>query len=99
MNQKQKLTSEIMTLAYMVNEVTEYCTFVRFSGHVNRVAVTIAKGKKDYSNHIIESDFRTDGKVERLLSVKETLLNILKDKNIDVSEFDYEIEEIRHYKF
>jgi hypothetical protein len=99
MNQKQKLTSEIMTLAYMVNEVTDYCTFVRFSGHVNHVEITIAKSRKDYLNQIATSEFKPNGKVERLQSAKETLLNILKDKNIDVSEFDYEIEEIRHYKF
>jgi hypothetical protein len=99
MNEKQKLTSEIMTLAYMVNETTEYCTFLRFSGHVNNVEITIAKSRKDYLDKIVTSDFKPNGNIERLQSAKETLLKILKEKNIDVSGFDYEIEEIRHYKF
>jgi acid stress-induced BolA-like protein IbaG/YrbA len=99
MNEKQKLTSEIMTLTYMVNETTEYCAFLRFSAHVDRVEIDIAKSKKDYLNYIVSSEFKPNGKIERLQSIKETLLNILKEKNIDVSNFDYEIEEIRHYKF
>jgi acid stress-induced BolA-like protein IbaG/YrbA len=99
MNEKQKLTSEIMTLTYMINETTEYCAFIRFSGHVDDVEIDIAKSKKDYLKSIVSSGFETKGSIERLQSVKETLLEILKDKNIDVSNFDYEIEEIRHYKF
>lgn len=99
MNNKQKLTSEIMTLAYMINETTEYCAFLRFSGHVDDVEIDIAKSKKDYLKSIVTSGFGTKSSIGRLQTVKETLLEILKEKNVDVSEFDYDIEEIRHYKF
>lgn len=41
-----KTVMELIGLSILINENTEYCSFVDFSGHVEKVAVRIYKSKE-----------------------------------------------------
>lgn len=75
-----KLLSEVMSLAYLVNASTEYCTFVHYAGHVEALQVIIFPGKENCTTDkaIFDSYFYIDGRhktnSEKLLfEVKNTL--------------------------
>lgn len=59
-----KLLGEVMTLAYLVNANTDYCVFVRYSGHVEDLSLDICKGKDKEGSliKIHDFDFYIDGK-------------------------------------
>lgn len=107
MNEKSKLMAEIILLAMKVQRETKYCVFIRYSGHVENMEITIAASKNSFTENIATSEFKTepysfsdnDFTIERMESVKETLLAIIDDKKVDVSQMDYEIEEVKHYIF
>ncbi|MDP4158215.1 MAG: hypothetical protein Q8911_00425 [Bacillota bacterium] len=74
-----KLLSEVMALAYLVNENTEYCAFLSFMGHVNLLKVQIAKSDTDYNEIICTIETYLDGEETegKLLVLKSTLENYL----------------------
>jgi hypothetical protein len=81
---------ELIGLAMKVQETTEYCVFIQFSGHVNNLEIDISKSKKNYKDRVIESEFRTDGPYvtkehfeRRYKEIKGFLVNILKKGKID----------------
>ena len=41
MDEKDRLVCEIMQLAYLVQRHTNYCVFVRYSGHVDALELEI----------------------------------------------------------
>lgn len=100
MENKTKLLSEIIMLAMKIQEETDYCVFVRTSGHVgNLVEIKIAASKKSYNNKIVSCEFHPErDSSTRMEQVKETLINFL-EEGIDQSELDYWVEEVRHYTF
>ena len=44
---KYKLVMEIISLAVLINENTELCTFVDFSGHVRTISVRVFPSNSD----------------------------------------------------
>lgn len=50
--QVNRLVKEIFGLAVEINSKTEYCVFVRFSGHVNQLEVEIARSKSDWEDKV-----------------------------------------------
>jgi len=42
-----KLVMEIISLAVLINENTELCTFVDFSGHVGKISVRVFRSKSE----------------------------------------------------
>ena len=48
---------EIMNLAYIVDQETEYCVFINFSGHVQGLEVEIRESKSNWSTKVAEMDF------------------------------------------
>lgn len=79
-----KLLGEIMSLAYLVNANTEYCVFVRYSGHIESLSVDICQGKSedDFYIKIHDFDFYVDGRhgddsEKLLLELKTTLEDYL----------------------
>ena len=79
-----KLLGEVMALAYLVNANTEYCTFVRYSGHTEDLSVDICQGKdaagRDIKLH--DFDFYVNGRhgcdsEKILLELKTTLESYL----------------------
>lgn len=106
------LIGEIQGLGYMVNAFTNYCVFVRYAGHVDRIEVHISASKEKYNDYVVEGDVSANpdfyyknferGNAEavmiELTKLKYQLRKILREKKIDYSKLDYEIEEVRHYK-
>jgi hypothetical protein len=98
------LLGEIQTLAYMVNAFTEYCVFVRFSGHVDQIEVDVARTKSDYLDKVVNGqtylsqDSSDEKNMIRLRKIKTELRKILRKNKVDYSRLNYEVEEVRHYK-
>lgn len=107
MNKQSKLIAEIFLLAMRVQSETNYCVFIDYSGHVETMKIRIRRSKKKYHDTVAECEFNTvvkeysseENTIKRMECVKETLLEILENKEVDVSNLDYEVEEIRHYYF
>jgi hypothetical protein len=81
-----KLVSEVMTLAYLVNDTTGYCAFVNFAGHVNSLQVYVYPSKENRSRAeaVYDSEFYIDQREyievdpeERLLDLKSVLMGLL----------------------
>lgn len=105
MTERQKLILKIMHLAYLVHEYTDYCVFIRFSGHVDDLAIDIRQSKKEWRVEAIKSEMETaysklKGNNSMYLYAKiQVLEDILVYDEIDYEEMDYEEECIRHYTF
>ena len=79
-----KLLGEVMSLAYLVNQNTDYCIFVSYSGHVNLLEVSIFPSKEEYQSEkrLYRSDIYLDDKRDikskkLLLEIKSTLESYL----------------------
>jgi hypothetical protein len=99
---KIKLLTDINMLTMAINYKTDYCVFTRFSGHVDHFEIDIRKSKKLYNSDVCacEIDLRNgEYTIKRLNEAKEMLKEILESGEVDLSNMDYEVEEIRHYKF
>jgi hypothetical protein len=82
---------ELIGLAMKVQETTEYCVFIHFSGHVESIEIKITPSKKDYLTNLIETEFYTSPSKHRSQEyfgkkyqrVKGFLVDILKKGKID----------------
>lgn len=108
MNEKTKLTIELMALAFLVNEETDYCVFIRFSGHIDSMEIEVAASKENYLNKVLHAEFDTAYKewrktdqplIANLKSRIAVLKQILKDGAIDYSELEYQEWTARDYFF
>jgi len=98
-----------MRLAYLVNQNTDYCVFINFSGHVNRLSITIAESKKLYDHDVLTSEFSTCYKswrdknalplVAELRARAEVLERILTEGKVPFDDLNYEEEYTRLYIF
>lgn len=98
--------NKILGLSVLINEKGKYCTFVRFSGHVDEMEIDVRKSKKHYNEEIARSTFslkrgRWGNKTldERFDEVITTLEKFLLEDEVP---YDYlqEIERIEYdYKF
>lgn len=108
MNEKIKLTIELMALAFLVNEKTDYCVFIRFSGHIDSMEIEVAASKENYLNKVLRAEFDTAYKewrktdqplIANLKSRIAVLKQILKDGEIDYRELDYMTQKYRDYYY
>lgn len=109
MDEETRLVIRIMRLAYLVNQNTDYCVFINFSGHVNSLHVTIAESKKRYDHDVLVSEFSTCYKIWRdknappliaeLKARMDVLERILTEREIPFEELNYEEEYNRLYSF
>lgn len=85
MNTFQKVT-ELIMLATLINEQTEYCTFVDFSGHVNKFYFSLREGKEEYETKLFDSNFYLKELTEeRYQEIKSKFIEILETKEIDLT--------------
>lgn len=107
MTEKQQLILKIMHLAYLVHEMTEFCVFIDFSGHINRLDVRIRESKENWQNEVMEASITESymkhekaGEILPYLTAKaEVLEHILQEQEIPFEELDYEEEYVRYYTF
>ena len=59
-----KLLGEVMALAYLVNANTEYCTMIRYAGHVDLIKIQVFPNKENCTEDkpVYGADFYVDGK-------------------------------------
>ena len=57
-NKKRKIM-EIMNLAFLVHQETEYCVFIDWSGHVNQLSISIRESIENYETHVADMKFYT----------------------------------------
>lgn len=96
----EKEMAKIFLLAMKLQDETDYGVFINFSGHVNSFEIHLTKSKEEFNEKIAECEVYTHREpLKRLIEVKEKLTSFAKAKEIDVSELDYYVEEIRHYYF
>jgi len=109
MEEEVRLTIKVLHLAYLVHEKTDYCVFIRFSGHVDRLEIDIRESQVNWETQVLRSEFSTkymalrDARVgekrAELQARIEVLEQILADNEISYDDLDYEEEYIRHYTF
>lgn len=108
MTKKQQLILKIMHLAYLVHELTEFCVFMRLSGHIGSVEISIRESREKWENVMLESRIsklyaenrkEMDPTFSYLTAKVEVLEHILQEQEIPYEKLDYEEEYIRHYSF
>ena len=94
---KEKVIQEIMNLAFLVNQRTERCVFIRFSGHVDGLEIDVRKSKENYNTEYCDTESYTTDSIEELKFIRANLIKLLRDGKLDLNELPYTVEEIRHY--
>lgn len=101
--EKERKIMEIMNLAFLINAKKEYCVFIRYSGHVDSLDITIAKNKKEYNVKIANSDRYSisNEPLGKLEKIAETLRKFLENKDGEIpKEYLITIERVElDYKF
>lgn len=99
------LIGEIMVLAHLVNENTDYCVFVDYAGHVGKLSLRLCESKSNYTVELAIGEMYTNeefvGAVDwqeevfrEMKLMKLRLRKILRDKKVDYSQLEY----INEYK-
>ena len=100
MSEEELLIAKIMVLGFLVNQRTDYCVFVRYSGHVHKLEVEIARSKNCYNAVVLDSEFYTDEKwresVVRPNGFLKTKVAIL-ERILKENDIDYSVEGIEEY--
>lgn len=107
MNEKDRLICEIFQLAYLVNQYTPFCTFVRFSGHVNKAEIEIRQSKENWQSELLESEFYVEYKkyyddkdpLAFYKAKRDILVRILKEEEIPYEDCDVEKYLVEDYTF
>lgn len=63
-NKKFKIM-EIMNLAFLVHQETEYCVFIDWSGHVDQLSISIRESVANYQTKVCELEFYTYWKLNQ----------------------------------
>lgn len=103
MKKESRKLQELIGLAMRVNVETNYCVFVRFSGHVNVIDIDVRESKEHYQNDVVSGSFYTDrsNSENRYRNMRNALLEILETGEFD-PDSDHVTEEARtvyDYKF
>lgn len=86
---KKELLSQIMGLAYMLNENSKWDVFVDFSGHVNGLTIQIKDPAGGEDTKYLAEDhisLKHPDAEERLSAAKDRLIEILSTGEIDQSK-------------
>lgn len=98
MYKKEKLITEIIYLSLLVNSHTDYCVFIRFSGHVSQFGIEITETKERYNDIITNDELHYKNVSEKeLRAIKDNLTSILDGGEINYEELDYTI--IKHNRY
>lgn len=103
-----ELVAEISYLITLINlDSRDHVAFIRISGHVGSIEIEYYEnGWKSRDNATLRDAFYLDGicvndelLIKRLNKILNTLRKIYKYGKIDYKNFDYDIQEIKSYKF
>ncbi|GAA0774442.1 hypothetical protein GCM10008908_24280 [Clostridium subterminale] len=96
-----KVIADISEVATLINLETEHDVFINISAHVKRIQFLFhEKGWVNSKEPTYFDEMYFDEKnIKRLRGVLDTLRKIYKNGRVNSKNFDYETEEIKHYKF
>ena len=109
--ERERLVVRLMHLAYMVHENTDYCVFINFSGHIDRIEISIRESMKNWQTKVLEAEIQNkfneiysetkDAHLAALRAKVAVLEQILKDGEVDYYQDGVEYEEWleREYTF
>lgn len=96
-----KVIAEISEVATLINLETEHDVFINISAHVHKIDFRFHKNgwanNKDAT--YFDEMYFDEKNIKRLRGVLDTLRKIYKNGRVNSKNFDYETEEIKHYKF
>lgn len=101
---RDDLVIRAMALAHLVNQYTDYCVFVNYSGHVQSVEIRITESKKLYSHSVLATEFYSaykqhSGPDAEIQAKIDVLKQILKEKAIPFDDLEYAENLLREYTF
>lgn len=97
----QELILEIIRLAYLVDNLTPFCVFINYSGHVYNLDIRICTDEDHWQETRCETQFRTKKRSPKVSDLKKKvaiLENILENHEIPYEMLEcYEHHEPRYY--
>ena len=57
-NKKIQLITEVITKSVILNDKTDTCVFIDYSGHIDRLKIRITESKENYNNEIASCDLK-----------------------------------------
>lgn len=57
-NKKIQTITEVITKAVIVNNTTDVCIFIDYSGHINKLELSIRESKEDFNNILASCNIR-----------------------------------------
>lgn len=96
-----KVIAEISEVATLINLETKHDVFISISAHVKKIEFRFHEnGWKGWKEPTYSDEMYFDKDTIKILrGVLDTLRKIYKNGRVNSKNFDYETEEIKHYKF
>lgn len=108
-NDIAQVIADIEKVACLINIQGKHNVFVRNSGHIQQVDVELHLGGWKLNNDPSLSDSiyydlnselcEYEDSIKSLRRIRDTLRKIYKNGKINLDNYDYEIKEVKHYKF
>jgi len=101
---RDDLVIRAMALAHMVNQYTNYCVFIHYSGHVQSIDIRICPSKKRFTETALSTEFYTaykelSGPDAEIQASIDVLAKILKDGEIPFDDLEYTEQLVKEYTF
>ncbi|MBY6844623.1 hypothetical protein HYI19_07380 [Clostridium botulinum] len=101
-----ELIGEISKIATKITMGTKHDVFLNIRGHVQSIDIEFYKnGWESYKDATFKEDVTFDPQddlkesIKKIRGVLDTLRKLYKNGKVNKSNFDYEEEVIKHYKF
>lgn len=98
---------EILAVAYRIHNETDFCVFIRFSGHVNHLEIEIDKSIKNYDTTIVKFSCvtfqgrgmykRQKKNAKREIETLKRLKDILKKRKIKLEKYRCTNDQCPHF--
>lgn len=106
--QERDIVIKMLHLAYLVQAETDYCVFIRYSGHVNNLEIEIAESKERWQNKVLQTDVYDAYSIlvkdhpswkASMLAKVAILERILRENEIPYEDCDVEEYLVEEYSF
>ena len=105
--QEQRLFFEIFAMGVLVNQQTEYCVFMDFSGHVEDFNIRFAKSKEMYHEEVFQEEINlkfleyyekdNEDKCAWFKTMRDILKQVLEDHELPYEHLTQHIEQTITY--
>jgi len=107
MDEKTRLVLEVMQLAYLVQRYTEYCIFIRYSGHIDSLEIDIRKSRKEWDKEILKTEisktyqeyYEKRDLLRELKTKRDVLAKIINEQRIPYEDVNVEQYLVEEYTF